>query len=200
MKPAVICYVLFYVISSWAQPTASLTFNRGGGREERAALLLLVQSWSGPVIFWFLSCSFPCTCLFTTQFSINTLQLPLWLSLALFTTSRLPCKQCQAETYRYISSYVCSSQFAKRLHNTACPHSQLATCVLICRPNRLVIQFKAKIITPLAQHCLPPLGQPVLNCIRKKWREAHVKHLTLPSQCEYHAAVQRIQREKKTRS
>lgn len=59
MKPAVICYVLFYVISFWARPTASLTFNKGGGREERAALLLLVQSWPGPVIFWFFELLLP---------------------------------------------------------------------------------------------------------------------------------------------
>lgn len=139
---------------------------------------------------------------FTTQFSTNTPQLPLWLSQVLFTPSRPPCNQRRADIYGYISSYVCSSQFVKRLHNTACPHSRLATCVLICRPNRLVIQFKAKIITPPAQHCLPPLVLLVLNCIRWNRGEVHCKHLTLPPPRSGNniAAVQRVRREKKSRS
>lgn len=144
----------------------------------------------------------PNTCSFTTQFGTNTPQLPLWLSQVLFTPSRPPCSQRRADIYGYISSYVCSSQFVKRLHNTACPHSRLATCVLICRPNRLVIQFKAKIITPPAQHCLPPLVLQVLNCIRWNRGEVHCERLTLPPPLSGRniAAVQRIRREKKSRS
>lgn len=144
----------------------------------------------------------PNTCSFTTQFGTNTPQLPLWLSQVLFTPSRPPCSQRRADIYGYISSYVCSSQFVKRLHNTACPHSRLATCVLICRPNRLVIQFKAKIITPPAQHCLPPLVLQVLNCIRWNRGEVHCERLTLPPPLSGRniAAVQRIRHEKKSRS
>lgn len=202
-----LCIILCNFLSSSAYSQPLIQW-RGLGDSKRAALFLLLQSWSGPVvasgkvIFWFLRCSLPCTCSFTTQFSINTPQLPLWLSQGLFTPSRPPRKQCRADTYRYISSYVCSSQFVKRLHNTACPHSRLATCVLICRLNRLVIQFKAKIITPPAQHCLPPLGLPVLNYIRWNWGEVHFKHLTLPLPLSVSTttAVQRIQREKKSRS
>lgn len=153
-------------------PGLSLSFGDGDWRLKRAAPSPFLQSWSGPdvasgkVIFWFPRSSSPNACSFSTQFCINTLQLPLWWSQGLFTPSRPPRKQRRADIYRYISSYVCSSQFVKRLHNTACPHSRLATCVLICRPNRLVIQFKAKIITPPAQHCLSPLGLLVLNYIR----------------------------------
>lgn len=125
---------------------------RGGWRFKRAALFPSLAVVVG------LGCSLwesylpevlsPNTCSFTTQFSINTLQLRLWWSQGLFMHSRPLCMQRRADIYRYISSYVCSSQFVKQLHNTACPRSQLASCVLIRGPNRLVIQFKAKIITP----------------------------------------------------
>lgn len=62
-----------------------------------------------------------------------------------------------------ISCYVFCSQFVKRLGGPARPHSRLQTCLLICRHNRLVIQFKAKIITPPTQDCLPLLGPPHLS-------------------------------------
>lgn len=60
------------------------------------------------------------------------------------------------------------SPFVKRLHSTARPHSRLQTCVVICRQNRLVIQFKAKIITPPTPHCLLRLGPPHFSSTEPK--------------------------------
>lgn len=64
-------------------------------------------------------------------------------------------------SYTDMSCYVFRSQFAKRL-------DWLETLVLICRQNRSVIQFKAQIITPPIQHCLPLLLPPQLSSTEQR--------------------------------
>lgn len=87
--------------STYRQPLISL---KGVGKLKRAGLFPSLQSLAGPLKplqklssdFFFRGNS-PSTCSFITQFSINTLQLPLWLSQALFTPSRLLHRQCRAD-------------------------------------------------------------------------------------------------------
>lgn len=97
------CIILCNFPSNSSLPPASHSLKGVGNSKEQhrflhcdpgQALLKPLQKLSSD---FFLRGTLPSTCSFRTQFSINTLQLPLWLSQALFTPSRLLRRQCQAD-------------------------------------------------------------------------------------------------------